>query len=310
MSSCDPGRVRAVAVPAVAVAVLAAACTSCTSASTPPGTKVACRYAGSGDIQDVLRVLSARAEKIAAASARVSATVSGSTVTTSIEGVTPDDVRQLCISGSLEFRPLVAPAKPADLSGPRTTLSGLGFTPPSSEPAYDRLSATQRSRLDGSLARATCPQPAAADAPVVACGDALGDGKTLVALLGPAIVTGDRVAQATALAPGASTATGWSIRIDLDPTGRRAWADYTTAHNSNEQTADVAGCGDKRPSADWVGFVLDGRLLSLPVTYQPILGSTQVTAALTKTSARQLAAALEAGQISGRLSLVSMTRTP
>ncbi len=86
------------------------------------------------------------------------------------------------------------------------------------------------------------------------------------------------------------------VQVGLTASGQHAWSRYTTAHNAdNSQTSgSVASCSPRTtPCGDYVAVVLDGDVISVPVTLSPITGRfTQISANFTATSARALAASL------------------
>jgi hypothetical protein len=194
----------------------------------------------------------------------------------------------------LEVRPLLAPAVPLASSGPRSPdpLSGLPFEIPNTAAAYDRLSTTQRQQLLAALAHTDCAAQEGSQAPTrVACNRPI-DGEQTAFLLGPSIFGKPHLTRAEALAPDAGVGNlHWTVAITLDSQATRAWSSYTTAHHTN-QTSSVGPtqCATGSiPCADFVAFLINGDVLSVPVTLAPLGSSTQITGNFDEQAATTLA---------------------
>jgi preprotein translocase subunit SecD len=191
-------------------------------------------------------------------------------------------------------------------AGSTGSLTGLGFPLPSTDAGFGALAVAQPSRLAAALATAGCPA-GYPNGTVVACQPS---GPEQVALLGPPVISSQEVAGASAAAPSSAGGPQLAVQIRLTAAGQRIWAAYTGAHNTGGQTSagNATTCGAATtPCADYVGFVVDGQLLSLPVTASTIDGPTQVTGNFTARSATALATALGSGTLPVPLTLTSVT---
>ncbi|WP_222193637.1 protein translocase subunit SecD [Modestobacter italicus] len=110
---------------------------------------------------------------------------------------------------------------------------------------------------------------------IAACSD---DG-TAKFLLGPAVIEGTDVSDATA---GTAQGTGeWVVDLDFTNAGSTAWADYTTANVGNS-----------------VAITLDGRVVSAPRINSAIAGgTTQISGSFDQASATELANQLKYGAL-------------
>lgn len=194
--------------------------------------------------------------------------------------------------GVLEVRPLVAPGVSVPPSGGQATdpLQALTFPIPSTEAAYDRLSPAQQQQLRSALASTDCdnrsPSTAAAR---VACGPALGGSRTAY-LLGPALFGNAGIKSAAALEPPVDQAQ-WTVSLMLRAPAAAALARFTTAHHTSGTAGEAAQCGPGgAPCGDYLGFVVNGSVVSLPITLMPINGGAiQISGNLDKQSATALA---------------------
>jgi preprotein translocase subunit SecD len=178
---------------------------------------------------------------------------------------------------------------------------------PTSSAAFDKLSSTQQQEVVSALANFDCA--AAQDEPdlpnkyFVACDDGSRLGRPYAYLLGTVIVPGKQISSASAVAPNVSNGqTSWSVSLSLKSKGQAAWAKYTSAHNiggSNTASADPTSCSSSTtPCANFVGFTLDGVVISAPVNEQAINGgNTQITGNFTSSSAHELARQLKYGAL-------------
>ena len=123
-------------------------------------------------------------------------------------------------------------------------------------------------------------------------------------LLGPVIVPGKQIDTASAQAPNAANGeTNWSVGLNFKSSGEAAWAKYTAAHNigdtSGSTNASPTTCSSSTYAcADFVGFTLDGRVISIPVNETAINGgTTQISGSFSDTEAKQLADQLRFGAL-------------
>lgn len=299
---------------AAAALLLAAGCTS-SSAGKPhhsgaAGVVVECTSSRGGNASADRAVLAKRAQHLTTATPTV--LITNSEVHVTVPGASAASVRQLCQPGNLNFRAVVAPAVRAGCGGCAEHLVSAGPLA-KSDAEFDKLSSAEQHTIEQRLASFECASSAlerdASTRDFLAC-----DSKKLVYLLGPAIVSGNQIQSATANAP--NSAQGgqlWTISLTLDAAGARAWAAYTTAHNTGgtiEQSATPTNCGPtSTPCSDYVAFVLDGTAVSVPVTQEPINGvATQISGSFTESSAKALAASLDAGALPVPLTFDQVTR--
>jgi preprotein translocase subunit SecD len=198
-------------------------------------------------------------------------------------------------SGSAASSPTTAQCKD-------NPLASLGFAVPTTDAEYGKLTATQQQSLQTALSAVNCNNTSAQPDTAkyfIACEPSTG----LVFLLGPAIVHGTQIAGASAQAPNTSQGQfQWTVNLNLKSSGQAAWSSYTGAHNiggSSAQSSPVTQCGaGGTPCADFVGFVLDGSVISAPVNESAINGqTTQITGSFTQKSANQLANQLKYGAL-------------
>jgi preprotein translocase subunit SecD len=199
-----------------------------------------------------------------------------------------------------------APAVPCTAT-PFAALEASGVKIPLTETEWDALGATNQAAITKAMGNFDCSsaqdEKDVADSYYLAC-DPSG---TYVYLLGPVIVPGTEISSASAVAP--STSTGgtpeWTVSLGLKSSGQAAWAKYTAAHNiggaSPSGTNNVTNCGTAGggyPCANYVGFTLDGQVLSAPVNIQAINGGdTQISGGFTQGSAKALADQLKYGAL-------------
>ena len=143
-------------------------------------------------------------------------------------------------------------------------------------------------------------EPDVKDTYFVACDNS----NQLAYLLGPVIVPGKQIDTASAQAPNvANGQTEWAVGLNFKSAGEAAWAKYTAAHNigdtSGSTNASPTTCSSSTYAcADFVGFTLDGRIISIPVNETAINGgTTQIRGSFDETSANQLADQLRFGAL-------------
>jgi preprotein translocase subunit SecD len=207
--------------------------------------------------------------------------------------------------------PSAAPPVPCEAN----PLKSLTFPIPTAETcaqnakdchAYSTLSAAQQTQLQQAVSKIDCTlasnQPDTAQS-YVACDDGKTYGAPVAYLFGPAIVSGKQIAGADAAAPNISSGqTQWTVQLRLKGSGQSAWANYTGAHNLGSSTASVPSalqCSTTAtPCADYVGFVLDGQVISAPANLTAINGqTTEISGNFTQSSANRLANQLKFGAL-------------
>jgi preprotein translocase subunit SecD len=180
---------------------------------------------------------------------------------------------------------------------------------PSKCTAYSALSAAQQQEIAAALQNYDCTAAQAeADLPLghyVAC-----DTKGQVAyLLGAVVVRGRDIDSASAQAPNLGGGQGgsaeWTVALTLGSTGADSWNAWTSKYNtpsanvSSVQTSATAPCGPAAsiPCSDFVGFTLDGQVISAPVTTAALSRQTTISGSFTQTTANQLAQELNYGKL-------------
>jgi preprotein translocase subunit SecD len=181
-------------------------------------------------------------------------------------------------------------------------LTGAPFPIPTSDAEYNKLTQTQQQQLQQALANVNCFTTANQSDTAktyIACDKTQG----IAYLLGPVIVAGQQISSASAQAPNTSSGqTEWTVQLQLKNSGQAAWASYTGAHNVGSTSPPSVGptqCSPTTiPCADFVGFVLDGDIISAPVNESAINGqTTQITGSFTQSSANKLANELKYGAL-------------
>ncbi len=178
--------------------------------------------------------------------------------------------------------------------------TGLGFTLPTTDTAFNALTTVQQSALSAALANFDCTAKPTdvATKPLASC-----DNNTppqYKYFLGPVIVAGTEVSSADAVAPSANGNTTWTVSINLKSKGQAAWADFTGKHHSDSDTnpGGATSCSPTTvPCADYVAFTLDGNVITAPQTNGTINGTTQVSGTFTESYAKDLANDLKYGAL-------------
>ena len=169
----------------------------------------------------------------------------------------------------------------------------VGFTPPTTPAAVAALQTTnptQYSTLNSAIAAWPCDNTHTgldvATKPLITCSE----DNTTKYLLGPVIVAGTQVKDATAFAPGTQQGVlDWTVSLDLKPTGQKAWADYTAKHNVTVDSTDIGNT---------VADTLDGKVIVASVIQQTITGTTQISGTgIDGTTAPNLANSLKYGAL-------------
>jgi preprotein translocase subunit SecD len=204
-----------------------------------------------------------------------------------------------------------ATAPPKCLADPFSVLQQADKTLkiPLSDTAYNALTQTQQQEIQAGLQNFDCNaaqnEPDLDNNYYIACDGPKNPalGQVAAYLLGPVIVPGSQISSATAQAPNpAAGQTEWSVQLTLKSSGSDKWAKYTAAHNIGSTTAtgtNVGACSASTyPCADFVGFTLDGRVISAPVNESAINGRpTSITGNFTQTTASDLARQLRFGAL-------------
>jgi preprotein translocase subunit SecD len=196
--------------------------------------------------------------------------------------------------------------KPLCATKPFAALEKSGVKIPTSEAAFQKLSSTQQSAISAALANFDCSSAQGEtdnpDSYYVACDGGSNYGTPLAFLLGTVIVPGTQISSASAVAPNtAQGITGWQVSLDMKAKGQKAWAKYTSAHNvgSTSASPDLSKCGASgTPCADFVGFTLDGQVISNPYNETAINGGqTAISGHFTSETAKALAQQLKYGAL-------------
>ncbi len=194
-----------------------------------------------------------------------------------------------------------ASAPPAPTAKSANPLAGLKFAIPQNETAYNKLTEAQKTELRAAMQNFDCNSKPPDDdkhPTLLACDSATAP--TTIFLLGPIIVPGTEISSASAQAPN-GTNLQWAVSLNLKSTGQKAWADYTTAHNTGgqESTTSITTCDTTTtPCADFVAFTLDGVVVSSPYNQQAINGvATQISGNFDQKSATALANQLKYGAL-------------
>jgi len=180
-------------------------------------------------------------------------------------------------------------------------LAGLKFAIPQNETAYNKLTEAQKTELRAAMQNFDCNSKPPDDdkhPTLLACDSATSP--TTIFLLGPIIVPGTEISSASAQAPN-GTNLQWAVSLNLKSSGQKAWANYTTAHNTGgqESTTSITTCDTTTtPCADFVAFTLDGVVVSSPYNQQAINGvATQISGNFDQKSATALANQLKYGAL-------------
>jgi preprotein translocase subunit SecD len=215
--------------------------------------------------------------------------------TTTPASATPTATPAPSPSAAASPSPSAATKKSAD------PLAGLKFAIPQNEAAFDKLTQAQQTQLSTAMKNFDCNSKPPDDdkhPTLLACDSATSP--TLVFLLGPVIVPGTEISSATAQAPN-GTSLQWAVSLSLKTSGQKAWADYTTAHNTGgvDSSTPITSCGaSTTPCANFVAFTLDGVVVSSPYNKQAINGvDTQISGSFDQKSATDLANQLKYGAL-------------
>ena len=202
-----------------------------------------------------------------------------------------------------------ATASPTPITKTSDPFKGMTFAVPKSEAEFNKLKPEQQQELQARMATYDCRTDQPDGLPehtkdMLACDKKAADASA-VYLLGPVVVAGTEISSASAVAPNVGGTGGgsaeWTVSLNLKSTGQGQWAKYTGAHNTNGQdsTTPITSCGSSgTPCADYVGFTLDGAVISAPYNRDAINGqATQISGGFTDSSANQLAKQLKYGAL-------------
>jgi len=202
---------------------------------------------------------------------------------------------------SATLTPSASATTPAPTGKSANPLAGLKFAIPQNETAYNKLTEAQKTELRAAMQNFDCNSKPPDDdkhPTLLACDSATSP--TTIFLLGPIIVPGTEISSASAQAPN-GTNLQWAVSLNLKSSGQKAWANYTTAHNTGgqESTTSITTCDTTTtPCADFVAFTLDGVVVSSPYNQQAINGvATQISGNFDQKSATALANQLKYGAL-------------
>lgn len=227
-----------------------------------------------------------------------SARTRGDRLIVAMTGVPRAQARTLCDRGVFEVRGLVTATRRSSCAGPacgRTRPADLSTT----EAAFNKLPAARKAVVTRALTNANCaePHPNPKSPALIACNPL-----RRAFLLGPTIASGVDVVAATPVGPSQGS-TQWGVLVTLDAAGADALSGYTRQNNvrGTPPTGSPDSCGRNpigTPCADFIAFVVDGVVLSAPVTLAPITGgSVQIVGNFTQDTATLLAAELAQGAL-------------
>ncbi len=178
--------------------------------------------------------------------------------------------------------------------------------------AYSALSATQQREIAAALQNYDCSSAQTEadkiDSYYIACGD-LGGAKGAF-LLGHVVVQGRQISGASAQAPsvgGTGGSTQWTVALTLGGSGADRWNAWTSKYNTKGQSASspidtgtgTAACGATAalPCSTYVGFTLNGEVISYPVTEAVLDTQTSISGSFNQSSANALAKELNYGKL-------------
>jgi preprotein translocase subunit SecD len=177
--------------------------------------------------------------------------------------------------------------------------------------AWSSLSSTQQQEILAALQHYNCS--AAQNEPDIPYSYYIGCDTTgtVAYLLGHVIVKGQQIGSAQAQAPNAGGVGGsveWTVALKLHGSGADAWHAWTSAFHTDSsnqntpspvQTSTTPPCGASAalPCSTWVGFTLDGQVISLPITLAVLDVNTSISGNFTQSSANDLARELNYGKL-------------
>ena len=218
-------------------------------------------------------------------------------------------------SASASATPSATPTASGSATPNKTSadpLAGLGFAIPQTEDAYAKLTSAQQTELQSAVSNFDCsskPPDTTAQKTYLACDTTDAKSATMIYLLGPVIVPGTEISSASAIAPGTQQGqTQWVVSLHLKSTGQKNWSEWTSKHNTDNQTpaGAITSCGTgtdpttgtaETPCANYVAFTLDSAVINAPYTGSTIPGDTQITGSFTQKSSTALANQLKYGAL-------------
>jgi preprotein translocase subunit SecD len=177
--------------------------------------------------------------------------------------------------------------------------------------AYSALSTAQQQEIAAALRRLDCAstqtEPDIPTTYYIACDNGKTYGTPVAYLLGHVIVPGRQIDSATAQAPDVNNGgTSWTVSLNLTSAGGDAWHAWTSKFNTTDTSASVVDqgtgtppCGSAAatPCSDFVGFTLDGQVISAPVTEAVLDVRTSISGNFTQQTAKDLARELDYGKL-------------
>jgi preprotein translocase subunit SecD len=172
---------------------------------------------------------------------------------------------------------------------------------------WTALSTQQKQEVTTALSNFDCPaaqaEPDEATKPsyYIACDTS----SHIVYLLGTVVVRGQQIDEANAQAPNISNGQpGWSVSLQLGSSGGDRWFAWTKKYNtagvdSTDPSLSPATCapGGSNPCSNYVGFTLDGQVITLPVTQAALNQQTSISGNFNQTSANALSKELNYGKL-------------
>ena len=143
--------------------------------------------------------------------------------------------------------------------------------------AYTSLPTTEQTGVLTALSNLDCgstqPEPDVPTNAYYACDDGKTYGAKIAYLLGPVIVQGTQIDTASAQAPsGQNGQVEWTVALTLGASGADRWSAWTSKYNTTSNATVIAGqsgvcaAASAVPCSDFVGFTLDGQVISAPIT--------------------------------------------
>ncbi|SHN73186.1 preprotein translocase subunit SecD [Geodermatophilus obscurus] len=248
------------------------------------------------------QIIEQRVNGLGVAEAEV-VTEGDSNIVISVPGDDGEQARELGQTAQLRFRPVIQGPEPATPAAEETPAGESAAPADPATPSDPAAPADPATPSDGAVADPSLPEPGAppvtqeqaaaeyatltcdpedttpeVDLPesyVAACTE---DGSAKY-LLGPAIIEGTQVADASA---GTQQGTGeWVVLLDFDRDAEATWAAYTAANVGNN-----------------VAFTLDGRVISAPTIQVAITSNpTTISGSFDQESAEELANQLRYGAL-------------
>ena len=249
----------------------------------------------------------------AGATGSASASPSASATPTGPPPTCTSDPFAAVVKADPSLRPLLEPDAAKGEAGlnaetcPTPAMPNFGKTgKPAKCNAFSSLTATQKQLITTALQRFDCASAQSElDDPTryyIAC-DRTG---SVVYLLGHVVVRGADIDSASAQAPSTNGqgAQEWTVSLKLTTGGGDKWNAWTSKYNitkfgiteASEPTS--AQCtATTQPCSLFVGFTLDGAVLSLPITQAALDINTSVSGSFTQSSANDLATELNYGKL-------------